>query len=75
MKYYRAFFKNLLYPYLHLTNFGQGSKLPYLHQPICNHLQRQNIPKDYMDAMDILTPTYSAIMDVIPPYVGSGRCG
>jgi hypothetical protein len=59
----------------HLTNFGQGSRLPYLHQPICNHLQRQNNPLENMDTVDIITPTGGDIMDTLPPYVGSGRCG
>jgi hypothetical protein len=62
-------------PYSPLTSFGQGSRLPYLHQPICNHLQRQNNPLEKMDAMDIITTTGGGIMDAISPYVGSGRYG
>jgi hypothetical protein len=47
-----------------------GLQVTCLHQPICNHLQRQNYPVESKDPLDDLSPIYGYTEDYATLYVG-----
>jgi len=58
---------------MHISPSGQGCGLHILHHAVCNRVQRQKHDMEIVDILDIHTPTGGEIVEINPPYVGSGH--